>query len=114
MNTILTPNATGDKLSPKDFASDQEVRWCPGCGDYSILKQVQSVMPDLGIPRENIAFVAGIGCSSRFPYYMETYGLHSIHGRATAVASGLKVTRPDLSVWLVTGDGDGPSIGGKH
>ena len=112
MNT--TPTMPSEKTTPKDFVSDQEVRWCPGCGDYSILKQVQTIMPDLGIPRENIAFVAGIGCSSRFPYYMETYGLHSIHGRATAVASGLKVTRPDLSVWLVTGDGDGLSIGGNH
>jgi len=112
MNT--TPTMPSEKTTPKDFVSDQEVRWCPGCGDYSILKQVQTIMPDLGIPRENIAFVAGIGCSSRFPYYMETYGLHSIHVRATAVASGLKVTRPDLSVWLVTGDGDGLSIGGNH
>ncbi len=103
-----------DKPTAKDFSSDQEVRWCPGCGDYSILKQVQTVMPDLGIPRENIAFVAGIGCSSRFPYYMDTYGLHSIHGRATAIASGLKASRPDLSVWVVTGDGDCLSIGGNH
>jgi 2-oxoglutarate ferredoxin oxidoreductase subunit beta len=101
-------------LTPKDFASDQEVRWCPGCGDYSILKQVQTVMPELGIPRENIVFVSGIGCSSRFPYYMETYGLHGIHGRATAIASGLKITRSELSVWVVTGDGDGLSIGGNH
>lgn len=101
-------------LTAKDFTTDQEVRWCPGCGDYSILKQVQTIMPDLGIPKENIAFVAGIGCSSRFPYYMETYGLHSIHGRATAVASGLKATRPELSVWVVTGDGDALSIGGNH
>ena len=113
MSTTTTPVAT-EKLTPKEFVSDQEIRWCPGCGDYSILKQVQTVMPDLGIPRENIAFVAGIGCSSRFPYYMETYGLHSIHGRATAVASGLKATRPELSVWVVTGDGDGLSIGGNH
>ncbi|MBI4930541.1 MAG: 2-oxoacid:ferredoxin oxidoreductase subunit beta [Bacteroidetes bacterium] len=111
---MSTANPTSEKTTPKDFVSDQEVRWCPGCGDYSILKQVQTIMPDLGIPREKIAFVAGIGCSSRFPYYMDTYGLHSIHGRATAVASGLKVTRPDLSVWLVTGDGDGLSIGGNH
>jgi 2-oxoglutarate ferredoxin oxidoreductase subunit beta len=101
-------------LSPKDFATDQEVRWCPGCGDYSILAQVQKVMPGLGIPRENIVIVSGIGCSSRFPYYMNTYGLHSIHGRATAVASGLKATRPELSVWIVTGDGDALSIGGNH
>lgn len=109
-----TTTAPTEKLTPKDFTSDQEIRWCPGCGDYSILKQVQTVMPDLGIPRENIAFVAGIGCSSRFPYYMDTYGLHSIHGRATAVASGLKATRPELSVWIVSGDGDGLSIGGNH
>jgi len=101
-------------LTPKDFATDQEVRWCPGCGDYSILAQVQKIMPTLGIPRENIAIISGIGCSSRFPYYMNTYGMHSIHGRATAVASGLKAARPDLSVWIVTGDGDGLSIGGNH
>jgi len=102
------------KLSAKDFATDQDVRWCPGCGDYSILKQVQSIMPELGIPREDIVFISGIGCSSRFPYYMETFGMHSIHGRATAIASGLKATRPELSVWLVTGDGDALSIGGNH
>src|ERR1700674_2800740 len=101
-------------LTPKDFATDQEVRWCPGCGDYSILAQVQKIMPGLGIPRENIVIISGIGCSSRFPYYMNTYGMHSIHGRATAVASGLKATRPELSVWIVTGDGDGLSIGGNH
>lgn len=102
------------KLTAKDFASDQDIRWCPGCGDYSILKQVQAVMPELGIPKEDIVFISGIGCSSRFPYYMNTYGMHSIHGRATAIASGLKVSRPDLSVWLVTGDGDSLSIGGNH
>jgi 2-oxoglutarate ferredoxin oxidoreductase subunit beta len=101
-------------LTAKDFATDQEVRWCPGCGDYSILAQVQKVMPTLGIPRENIVIVSGIGCSSRFPYYMNTYGMHSIHGRATAVASGLKAARPELSVWIVTGDGDALSIGGNH
>jgi len=101
-------------LSSKDFASDQDVRWCPGCGDYTILKQVQSMMPELGVPREHIVFVAGIGCSSRFPYYMNTYGMHTIHGRAPAVASGLKISRPDLSVWMVTGDGDALSIGGNH
>lgn len=101
-------------LTSKDFVTDQEVRWCPGCGDYSILAQVQKVMPTLGIARENIAIISGIGCSSRFPYYMNTYGMHSIHGRATAVASGLKAARPDLSVWIVTGDGDGLSIGGNH
>lgn len=101
-------------LTAKDFATDQEVRWCPGCGDYSILAQVQKVMPGLGIPKENIVIVSGIGCSSRFPYYMNTYGMHSIHGRATAVASGLKAARPELSVWIVTGDGDSLSIGGNH
>jgi 2-oxoglutarate ferredoxin oxidoreductase subunit beta len=101
-------------LTAKDFATDQEVRWCPGCGDYSILAQVQKVMPTLGIPKENIVIVSGIGCSSRFPYYMNTYGMHSIHGRATAVASGLKASRPDLSVWVVSGDGDSLSIGGNH
>lgn len=101
-------------LTPKDFATDQEVRWCPGCGDYSILAQVQKIMPGIGVPKENIVIISGIGCSSRFPYYMNTYGMHSIHGRATAVASGLKAARPDLSVWIVTGDGDGLSIGGNH
>ncbi len=101
-------------LTTKDFQSDQEVRWCPGCGDYSILAQVQKIMPTLGIPRENIAIISGIGCSSRFPYYMETFGMHSIHGRATAIASGLKAARPDLSVWIVSGDGDSMSIGGNH
>lgn len=101
-------------LTAKDFVTDQEVRWCPGCGDYSILAQVQKVMPLLGIPKEDIAIISGIGCSSRFPYYTNTYGMHSIHGRATAIASGLKAARPDLSVWIVTGDGDGLSIGGNH
>ena len=90
-------------LTRKDFASDQEVRWCPGCGDYSILAQTQKLMPDLGIPRENIVFISGIGCSSRFPYYMNTYGFHTIHGRAPAIATGLKVTRPELDVWVITG-----------
>ncbi|TCZ74198.1 2-oxoacid:ferredoxin oxidoreductase subunit beta [Flaviaesturariibacter aridisoli] len=102
------------QLSPKDFATDQEVRWCPGCGDYSILAQVQKVMPTIGVPKEDIVIVSGIGCSSRFPYYMNTYGMHSIHGRATAIASGLKAARPELSVWIVTGDGDGLSIGLNH
>jgi 2-oxoglutarate ferredoxin oxidoreductase subunit beta len=102
------------KYSAKDFQSDQDVRWCPGCGDYSILAQTQRVMPDLGIPRHKMVFVSGIGCSSRFPYYMNTYGFHGIHGRATAIASGIKMARPDLSVWVVTGDGDGLSIGGNH
>lgn len=101
-------------LTSKDFTTDQEVRWCPGCGDYSILAQVQKVFPTLGIPRENFVIISGIGCSSRFPYYMNTYGMHSIHGRATAIASGLKASRPELSVWIVTGDGDCLSIGGNH
>ena len=101
-------------LTTKDFMTGQEVRWCPGCGDYSILAQVQKIMPGIGVPRENIVIISGIGCSSRFPYYMNTYGMHSIHGRATAIASGLKASRPELSVWIVTGDGDGLSIGGNH
>jgi 2-oxoglutarate ferredoxin oxidoreductase subunit beta len=103
-----------NKYSAKDFQSDQEVRWCPGCGDYSILAQAQRIMPDLGIPRHKIVFVSGIGCSSRFPYYMNTYGFHGIHGRATAIASGVKLANPDLSVWVATGDGDAMSIGGNH
>ena len=98
----------------KDFASDQEVKWCPGCGDYSILKQVQSILPEIGIKRENMVFVSGIGCSSRFPYYMNTYGIHSIHGRAPVVATGIKLANPELNVWIITGDGDGLSIGGNH
>ena len=102
------------KLTPKDYVSDQDVRWCPGCGDYSILAQVQRVIPNFGVARENTVFIAGIGCSSRFPYYMNTYGFHTIHGRATAVASGLKMARPDLDVWIATGDGDLLSIGGNH
>ena len=102
------------KLTAKDFKSDQEVRWCPGCGDYAILAAVQSFMPELGIPRERIVFISGIGCSSRFPYYMNTYGMHSIHGRAPAIATGLASSRRDLSVWVVTGDGDALSIGGNH
>ncbi len=106
--------APATKLTAKDFQSDQDVRWCPGCGDYSILANVQRVMPELGIPRENFVFISGIGCSSRFPYYMKTYGMHTIHGRAPAFASGVKASRPDLSVWVVTGDGDGLSIGGNH
>ena len=111
---LATTEVTTKVLTAKDFATDQEVRWCPGCGDYSILAQVQKVMPTLGIPKENIVIVSGIGCSSRFPYYMNTYGMHSIHGRATAIASGLKASRPELSVWVVTGDGDSLSIGGNH
>ncbi|MFM9911153.1 MAG: 2-oxoacid:ferredoxin oxidoreductase subunit beta [Chitinophagaceae bacterium] len=110
----MSDSTVAQPLTSKDFATDQEVRWCPGCGDYSILAQVQKVMPNLGIPKENIVIISGIGCSSRFPYYMNTYGMHSIHGRATAVASGLKASRPELSVWIVTGDGDGLSIGGNH
>ncbi len=101
-------------LTAKDLTSDQEVRWCPGCGDYSILAQMKKVMAGLGIPRENMVFIAGIGCSSRFPYYMNTYGFHTIHGRAPTFATGLKAFRPDLSVWVITGDGDGLSIGGNH
>ena len=101
-------------LTPKDFASDQDLRWCPRCGDYSILAQMKKVLPGLGIPRENFVFISGIGCSSRFPYYMNTYGVHSIHGRAPAVAMGLKAVRPELSVWVITGDGDALSIGGNH
>jgi len=102
------------KLTKKDFSSDQVVRWCPGCGDYAILAQVQSVFPDLGIPKEKVAFISGIGCAARFPYYMNTYGFHSIHGRAPAFATGLKTANPDLSVWIVSGDGDALSIGGNH
>ena len=101
-------------LTAKDFASDQEIRWCPRCGDYSILAQMKKVLPTLGIPREKFVFVSGIGCSSRFPYYMNTYGFHSIHGRAPAIASGVKISRPDLQVWVITGDGDALSIGGNH
>ncbi len=116
VDQIITSGAStpAPKYTAKDFQSDQDVRWCPGCGDYSILAQAQRIMPDLGIPRHRIVFISGIGCSSRFPYYMETYGFHSIHGRATAIASGVKLARPDLSVWVVTGDGDGMSIGGNH
>jgi 2-oxoglutarate ferredoxin oxidoreductase subunit beta len=102
------------KLTMKDFKTDQEVRWCPGCGDYAILAAIQSFMPELGVPRERIVFVSGIGCAARFPYYMQTYGMHSIHGRAPAIATGLAASRPDLFVWVVTGDGDALSIGGNH
>ena len=101
-------------LTANDFASDQDIRWCPGCGDYSILAQMKKMMPSLGIPREKIVFISGIGCSSRFPYYMNTYGIHGIHGRAPAIATGLKIARPDLQVWVITGDGDALSIGGNH
>ncbi len=101
-------------LTKKDFVSDQEVRWCPGCGDYAILSAIQKAMPELGIARENIVIISGIGCASRFPYYMNTYGFHTIHGRAPAIATGLRLARPDLSVWVITGDGDSLSIGGNH
>jgi 2-oxoglutarate ferredoxin oxidoreductase subunit beta len=110
MSNVVEPS----RLTKKDFETDQDVRWCPGCGDYSILANVQRMMPELGIPREKIVWVSGIGCSSRFPYYMNTYGFHTIHGRAPAVALGVKVANPELSVWLATGDGDGLSIGGNH
>ena len=111
MTTIPLETPT---LTRKDFASDQEVRWCPGCGDYAILAQMQRVLPEIGVPRENIVFISGIGCSSRFPYYMNTYGIHSIHGRAPTLASGLAIANPELSIWVITGDGDGLSIGGNH
>ena len=111
--TELVPGADAAQ-NAKEFTSDQEVRWCPGCGDYAVLKAVQSFLPDLGLRRENIVFVSGIGCSSRFPYYLDTYGFHSIHGRAPAIATGIATTREDLSVWVVTGDGDALSIGGNH
>ena len=101
-------------LTAKDFESNQDIRWCPGCGDFAILKQLQTVLPTLNIPKENFVMISGIGCSSRLPYYMNTYGMHTIHGRATAIASGLKLTRPDLSVWIISGDGDALSIGGNH
>ena len=112
----MTSAAPGNQpaLARKDFVSDQEVRWCPGCGDYAILAQTQKLMPNLGVPKENIVFISGIGCSSRLPYYMNTYGFHSIHGRATTIATGLKASRPELQVWVITGDGDGLSIGGNH
>ena len=110
MNTTLDTM----KLTRKDFKSEQEVRWCPRCGDNAILAQMQKTLPELGIPRENIVFISGIGCSSRFPYYMNTFGIHSIHGRAPTLAMGLKCARPELQVWVVTGDGDGLAIGGNH
>jgi 2-oxoglutarate ferredoxin oxidoreductase subunit beta len=112
MSTSTTPESP--KLTKKDFASDQDVRWCPGCGDYAILNAFQQVLPTLGLPREKFAVVSGIGCSSRFPYYLSTFGFHSIHGRAPTFATGLKIARPDLSVWVITGDGDALSIGGNH
>ena len=107
-------NGGAQKLTKKDFETDQAVRWCPGCGDYAILAQMQKVMPELGIPKEKIVFISGIGCSGRLPYYMNTYGFHSIHGRAPTLATGLKAARPDLMVWVITGDGDALSIGGNH
>jgi 2-oxoglutarate/2-oxoacid ferredoxin oxidoreductase subunit beta len=103
-----------ESYSGKDFSSDQDVRWCPGCGDYTILKQVQNTMPDIGVNKKDIVFISGIGCAARFPYYMDTFGMHSIHGRAPAIATGLKITRPELSVWIITGDGDSLSIGANH
>jgi 2-oxoglutarate/2-oxoacid ferredoxin oxidoreductase subunit beta len=112
--TPTAPRQGNGKLTKKDFASDQEVRWCPGCGDYAILANVQGVMPDLGVPRERLVFVSGIGCAARFPYYMNTYGFHGIHGRAPAIATGISATRPDLKVFVITGDGDALSIGGNH
>src|SRR5262245_16234499 len=115
--SVLTPPAplaSLPTLKPDDLKSDQEVRWCPGCGDYSILAQMRKALAPVGVPRETMVFVSGIGCSSRFPYYMNTYGFHTIHGRAPAFATGLKVARPDLHVWVITGDGDGLSIGGNH
>ena len=114
MVAATRPESPLPVLSRKDFVTDQEVRWCPGCGDYSILAQTQKVMPELGVARENIVFISGIGCSSRLPYYMNTFGFHSIHGRAPTIASGLKASRPELSVWVITGDGDALSIGGNH
>lgn len=108
------PDGTLTKDTRKDYTSDQEVRWCPGCGDYAILAAIQGFLPDLGLKRENIVFISGIGCSSRFPYYLDTYGMHSIHGRAPAIATGIATTRKDLSVWVITGDGDALSIGGNH
>ncbi len=111
--TSKTPDET-PLLARKDFVSDQDVRWCPGCGDYAILAQTQKLMPELGVPKENVVFISGIGCSGRLPYYMNTYGFHTIHGRAPTIATGLKATRPELQVWVITGDGDGLSIGGNH
>src|SRR5256885_2463672 len=105
---------TDAELTPKDYASDQEVRWCPGCGDYAILKAVQKALAELGARRERTVFVSGIGCAARFPYYLSTYGFHTIHGRAPAIATGIKLANPELDVWVITGDGDGLSIGGYH
>ena len=110
----LAPAPTLNILKASDFASDQEIRWCPGCGDYSILMQMKKTFAKLGVDRSKTVFISGIGCSSRFPYYMNTYGFHSIHGRAPTFATGLKLARPELNIWMVTGDGDGLSIGGNH
>jgi 2-oxoglutarate ferredoxin oxidoreductase subunit beta len=110
----MTATVSPDSLKPKDYASDQEVRWCPGCGDYAILKAIQKTLSELGVQRHNSVFVSGIGCAARFPYYMSTYGFHTIHGRAPAIATGVKLANPDLDVWVITGDGDGLSIGGNH
>jgi 2-oxoglutarate ferredoxin oxidoreductase subunit beta len=114
METLTEEKAAPAKLTAKDFTSDQEIKWCPGCGDYSILKQVQTVLPDFVTEKEKVVFVSGIGCSSRFPYYMNTYGVHSIHGRAPAIATGIKAANPELNVWVISGDGDLMSIGGNH
>src|SRR6056297_3789167 len=114
VNKSKNGDGTIPDYSGKDFSSDQDVRWCPGCGDYTILKQVQNVMPDIGVLKKDIVFISGIGCAARFPYYMDTFGMHSIHGRAPAIATGLKVSRPELSVWIITGDGDSLSIGANH
>jgi 2-oxoglutarate ferredoxin oxidoreductase subunit beta len=114
METLTEEKAAPVKLTAKDFTSDQEIKWCPGCGDYSILKQVQTVLPDFVTEKEKVVFVSGIGCSSRFPYYMNTYGVHSIHGRAPAIATGIKAANPELNVWVISGDGDLMSIGGNH
>ena len=105
---------TANKYTYKDFGNDQEVRWCPGCDDYVILRSVQKALPEMGVKKEDVVFISGIGCSSRFPYYMGTYGMHGIHGRAPAIASGVKLANPDLSVWVITGDGDSMAIGGNH
>ncbi|MEE3093154.1 MAG: thiamine pyrophosphate-dependent enzyme, partial [Pseudomonadota bacterium] len=110
MNDIVT----SEKLTAKDFTSDQEVRWCPGCGDYAIVKGVRASLANMGVKRENTVFVSGIGCAARFPYYLSTYGFHTIHGRAAAIATGVKLANPELDVWVVSGDGDGLSIGGNH
>src|SRR5947208_15212518 len=110
----MSASASLPTLSTKDLSTDQEVRWCPGCGDYSILAQMKKALTSVGVPREKVGFFSGIGCSSRFPYYMNTYGFHTIHGRAPTFATGLRLANPDLQVWVVTGDGDGVSIGGNH